>query len=241
VAREFPGWHCWRGIAGLVYARKLQTSPPVVLRAEDPTALRDEIRGWVGRQRGALGSLLPPVRVLRWGELPARGEAGAEKGPGPKLGPGPFFSPPAPHQREVFFTFGPPAHRGTAATAPARAGGGQWGARGLGARPENGTASHGLPAAPGGRGHQTANAVPARPSLESAPRTRVLLHARFVPWPVPARPAAFRPAGHHLVTPRVGEGCCSRARTNDPRVEHGGPAHARTGPGSPTSQVAAPP
>jgi hypothetical protein len=50
VAAEFPGWECWRGIAGLVYARKPLTSPPVVIRAEDPQDLRDQIRGWLGRQ-----------------------------------------------------------------------------------------------------------------------------------------------------------------------------------------------
>ena len=36
VAAEFPGWECWRGIAGLLYARKMLSSPPVVIRAEDP-------------------------------------------------------------------------------------------------------------------------------------------------------------------------------------------------------------
>ena len=51
VAAEFPGWECWRGIAGLVYGRKLLSSPPVVIRAEDPTDLRDQIRGYLGRQR----------------------------------------------------------------------------------------------------------------------------------------------------------------------------------------------
>jgi hypothetical protein len=50
VAAEFPGWECWRGIAGLLYARKMLSSPPVVIRAEDPQDLRDQIRGWLGRQ-----------------------------------------------------------------------------------------------------------------------------------------------------------------------------------------------
>lgn len=50
VAAEFgPGWECWHGISGLYYGRKLLSSPPVVLSAEDPTALRDEIRGHLGR------------------------------------------------------------------------------------------------------------------------------------------------------------------------------------------------
>ena len=47
----FPDWEFWQGIAGLCYARKLLTSPPVVLRGEDPCALRGEIVGWLGRQR----------------------------------------------------------------------------------------------------------------------------------------------------------------------------------------------
>ena len=48
VRAMFPRWEVWTGIAGLVYARKPLTSPPVVLRAEDPTDLRDQIRGWIG-------------------------------------------------------------------------------------------------------------------------------------------------------------------------------------------------
>lgn len=42
-AREFPHWHVWRGIAGLLYARRLMTSPPRVLRSQDPAGLRDQI------------------------------------------------------------------------------------------------------------------------------------------------------------------------------------------------------
>jgi hypothetical protein len=47
---EFPAWEMWEGVNGLVYARKPLTSPPVVLRGEDPVDLRDQIRGWLGRQ-----------------------------------------------------------------------------------------------------------------------------------------------------------------------------------------------
>lgn len=49
VEAEFPRWHTWRGISGLVYASRGQTSPPAVVRAEDPLDLRDQIRGWEGR------------------------------------------------------------------------------------------------------------------------------------------------------------------------------------------------
>lgn len=43
-AAEFPQWHVWRGICGLVYARRPRTSPPVVVRGEDAVDLRDQIR-----------------------------------------------------------------------------------------------------------------------------------------------------------------------------------------------------
>jgi hypothetical protein len=28
-----PGWYAWAGVAGLLYARRLKSSPPVVVRA----------------------------------------------------------------------------------------------------------------------------------------------------------------------------------------------------------------
>lgn len=43
VVRE-TGWHCWQGIAGLLYARNRAWSPPVTVRGEDPLDLRDQIR-----------------------------------------------------------------------------------------------------------------------------------------------------------------------------------------------------
>lgn len=49
VEREFPRWHCWKGVSGLVYASRGQTSPPAVVRGEDPLDLRDAIRAWEGR------------------------------------------------------------------------------------------------------------------------------------------------------------------------------------------------
>lgn len=49
VQREWPRWHAWKGISGLVYASRSLTSPPAVVRAEDATDLRDQIRGWEGR------------------------------------------------------------------------------------------------------------------------------------------------------------------------------------------------
>lgn len=43
-SNEFPRWHVWRGIAGLLYARRLMSSPPRVVRGHDPVELRDLIR-----------------------------------------------------------------------------------------------------------------------------------------------------------------------------------------------------
>jgi hypothetical protein len=48
-AAEFPQWHVWRGVSGLVYARRPRTSPPIVVRGEDPMDLRDQIRRVEGR------------------------------------------------------------------------------------------------------------------------------------------------------------------------------------------------
>ena len=44
VAREYPRWHCWKGVSGLLYAGLRHSSPPVVVRGEDPADLRDSIR-----------------------------------------------------------------------------------------------------------------------------------------------------------------------------------------------------
>ena len=43
-AAELPDWYVWRGISGLVYARRRRTSPAVVVRGEDAVDLRDAIR-----------------------------------------------------------------------------------------------------------------------------------------------------------------------------------------------------
>jgi hypothetical protein len=43
-APEFPHWRVWRGVAGLLYARRLRSSPPRVVRARDTTDLRDQIK-----------------------------------------------------------------------------------------------------------------------------------------------------------------------------------------------------
>lgn len=29
---RFPGWQAWRGVSGVLYARRLRASPPVIVR-----------------------------------------------------------------------------------------------------------------------------------------------------------------------------------------------------------------
>jgi hypothetical protein len=43
-AAEFPHWHVWRGVCGLLYARRPRTSPPIVVRGEDTEDLGAQIR-----------------------------------------------------------------------------------------------------------------------------------------------------------------------------------------------------
>ena len=42
-AQAHPYWHVWQGVAGLLYGRRLLSSPPKVVRAQDPEALRRAI------------------------------------------------------------------------------------------------------------------------------------------------------------------------------------------------------
>jgi hypothetical protein len=42
-AVEFPHWHVWRGVCGLVYARRSRSSPPLVVRSVSPDELRQAI------------------------------------------------------------------------------------------------------------------------------------------------------------------------------------------------------
>jgi hypothetical protein len=67
VIREYPSWHAWTGIAGLRYGKLIGSSPPIVVRGEDPLDLRDQIRGVEG-QRDGFGHL-PPGLVLRLASL----------------------------------------------------------------------------------------------------------------------------------------------------------------------------
>jgi hypothetical protein len=44
VNRDYPPWHAWEGVFGLLYARWPQSSPPMVVRAVTPDALRQAIK-----------------------------------------------------------------------------------------------------------------------------------------------------------------------------------------------------
>ena len=48
-AAEFPHWHVWRGVCGLLYARRPRTSPPAVVRGEDVVDLREQNRRAEGK------------------------------------------------------------------------------------------------------------------------------------------------------------------------------------------------
>ena len=45
------GWHYWRGVSGLFYARRKLSSPPVVLRAESLDELRAKIKEYLAERR----------------------------------------------------------------------------------------------------------------------------------------------------------------------------------------------
>lgn len=63
VQAEFPAWHVWRGIAGLLYARRMMSSPPRATRGESPGELRGamvkeeadiEAGTWAGITHGSI-------------------------------------------------------------------------------------------------------------------------------------------------------------------------------------------
>ena len=44
VERDYPGWHAWPGVlAGVVYARRPRSSPPLAVRATNAADLRHAI------------------------------------------------------------------------------------------------------------------------------------------------------------------------------------------------------
>ena len=50
-ADEFPCWHAWAGVAGLLYVRRPKSSPPVVFRGYTAETLAGQIREYEARQR----------------------------------------------------------------------------------------------------------------------------------------------------------------------------------------------
>lgn len=52
IARDYPAWHVWPGtVAGVLYARRPRTSPPLVVRAATTDQLRQAIED-AERERG---------------------------------------------------------------------------------------------------------------------------------------------------------------------------------------------
>ena len=49
----YPGWHIWRGVSDLMYARLLRSSPPVVVTAPDMVRLAARIEDY--RKYGRAG------------------------------------------------------------------------------------------------------------------------------------------------------------------------------------------
>jgi hypothetical protein len=48
IARDYPGWHCWRGVSGRLYAWWRRSSPPVVVKGETWADVREAIRDTLG-------------------------------------------------------------------------------------------------------------------------------------------------------------------------------------------------
>jgi excisionase family DNA binding protein len=44
VARECPRWRFWQGVSGTLYAHLRHSSPPIVVRGNNPADLREKIR-----------------------------------------------------------------------------------------------------------------------------------------------------------------------------------------------------
>jgi hypothetical protein len=48
---SFPGWECWVGVGGILYARRRKSSPPVVFRAATAEELAAKITEWEDGQQ----------------------------------------------------------------------------------------------------------------------------------------------------------------------------------------------
>jgi hypothetical protein len=57
IERDYPGWECWVGtLPHLLYARRLRTSPPAVVRAATVEKLRAQVHD-TEAERAARGGL----------------------------------------------------------------------------------------------------------------------------------------------------------------------------------------
>ena len=62
LEREFAGWHIWRGVNRLWYARLAKTSPPVMVeRREDLMDLRDGIISAIWRRENGIDQMIREV------------------------------------------------------------------------------------------------------------------------------------------------------------------------------------
>jgi hypothetical protein len=60
---DYPGWHVWLGVSSLWYARRVLSSPPVIVRATNLTELREAISEHASR--GTQGNPGPGFRAFR--------------------------------------------------------------------------------------------------------------------------------------------------------------------------------
>jgi hypothetical protein len=51
LAGQFPGWEGWRGVSGILYARRRKSSPPVVFRDTTAAGLIRQIRAWEKKRK----------------------------------------------------------------------------------------------------------------------------------------------------------------------------------------------
>jgi len=70
---EFRGWHVWIGVNSLWYARRMRSSPPVILRAANLTELPKAIRERSGSAQSADPSAAwPSTERASWDHGPPR-------------------------------------------------------------------------------------------------------------------------------------------------------------------------
>lgn len=61
LEHEFPGWHVWLGVSSLWYARRMRSSPPVILGAANLAELRTVIRDRLRPAQPADPSAVRPI------------------------------------------------------------------------------------------------------------------------------------------------------------------------------------